>query len=83
MHALRGVAAVVQDALELAEVYPDNPVHKLLLEQPKFKSVHQQLLGRRWIGLGIARQNSRCGCHMDCAHTVKACLDLSFGLAGS
>ena len=28
---------VVQDALELAERYPDNPVHALLLGQPAFR----------------------------------------------
>ena len=27
---------VVQDALELAERFPDNPVHALLLEEPAF-----------------------------------------------
>lgn len=32
-----GATIVVQDALELAEAYPKNPVHALLLEDDKFR----------------------------------------------
>jgi hypothetical protein len=32
---------VVQDALELADRYPDNPVHRMLLRNARFKSVWQ------------------------------------------
>lgn len=32
-----GAVVVVQDALELAEQFPNNPVHSLLLEQPVFR----------------------------------------------
>lgn len=31
-----GAVVVVQDALELAEQYPDNPVHAILLQEPLF-----------------------------------------------
>ena len=31
-----GAVVVVQDALELAQKYPDNPLHAVLLEQPAF-----------------------------------------------
>lgn len=31
-----GATVVVQDALELAEKFPHNPIHKLLREQPQF-----------------------------------------------
>ena len=32
-----GAVVVVQDALELAEKFPDNPLHALLLQQPAFR----------------------------------------------
>lgn len=35
-----GAVVVVQDALELAEKYPDNPIHAQLLLRPAFRWVH-------------------------------------------
>ena len=32
-----GAVVVVQDALELAEKFPDNPLHALLLREPAFR----------------------------------------------
>lgn len=33
----KGATIVVQDALELVEDFPDNPVHQLLRKQPSFE----------------------------------------------
>jgi hypothetical protein len=53
-----GAVVVVQDALELAKKFPDNPLHKALLEQPAFRSV----LSMQCLGLGAGTRFVRVAC---------------------